>query len=42
MYGPSPCAAIEVNQYYFKMKNIEIDKGRFLFFDMFFITNKNN
>ena len=42
MYGPSPCAAIDVNHSYFKMKNIEIDKGRFLFFDMFFITNKNN
>ena len=41
MYGSSPCAATEVNQYYFKMQKIQIDKGKFLFFDMFFLTNKN-
>ena len=41
MYGPSPCAAIGVNEYYFEIKKIEINKGRFLFFDMFYIINKD-
>lgn len=42
MYGISPCAAIEVNQFYFEVKNIEINKGRFLFFNMFYIMNRDN
>lgn len=42
MYGISPCAAINVNESYFEVKNIEINKGRFLFFNMFYITNRDN
>jgi len=41
MYGSSPCAAISVNETYFKIKDIQIRKGKFLIFDMFYIKNKN-
>ena len=41
MYGSSPCAAIGVNEDYFQIKEIQIDKGKFLIFDMFYIVNKN-
>ncbi len=38
MYGKSPCAAIDVNKYYFNIKeNISIKKGEFLIFDSFVI-----
>jgi len=40
MYGPSPCAAIGVNETYFKMDKMLINKGNFLFFDMYYIENK--
>ena len=41
MYGSSPCAAIGVNETYFKIKDIQINKGKFLIFKMFYIINKN-
>ena len=41
MYGSSPCAAIGVNETYFKIKEIKINKGKFLIFDMFYVVNKN-
>lgn len=40
MYGSSPCAAIGVNETYFKIKEIQINKGKFLMFDKFYIVNK--
>ena len=40
MYGSSLCAAIGVNETYFKIKEIQINKGKFLIFDMFYIVNK--
>ena len=41
MYGSSPCAAIGVNETYFKIKKIKIKKGKLLFFKKYYITNKN-
>ena len=40
MYGKSPCAATDVNKYYFEIDgNLVITKGKFLIFDTFKIIN---
>ena len=40
MYGKAPCAAIEVNKYFFKNFKMEIYKDNFLMFNRFMISNK--
>ena len=37
MYGKAPCAAINVNKYFFKNNEIEISKGKFLIFNKYYI-----
>ena len=37
MYGKAPCAAINVNESFFKNNEIEISKDKFLIFDKYFI-----
>ena len=41
MYGSAPCAAIGVNESYSKIEKIEINKGKFIIFDVFYIINKS-
>ena len=42
MYGKAPCAAINVNKYFFKNNEIEISKNKFLIFDKYFIKKREN
>ena len=40
MYGKAPCAAVQINKYFFKNYDFVINKDQIFIFDSYYLTNK--